>query len=191
MSEKSENGGPGFVFMGANVDEQCKAVASKGLIATLQQDEVPLGNLSLADQNWLTTALAYLIQIDESRKAENVFGSAYCIFEVGLAYFQCLAPSFGAYLRCESVSENFVPEMATILTREKRNRLVHEFDFAAPGYSKNFSRKIEIEGRADLAYVARLAFRVLRDVYDVKDFGATNVKLSIPAPSIPEPVSLL
>lgn len=81
MSEKSENDGPGFVFMGANVDEQWKAAASKALIATLRQDEVPLGNLSLADQNWLTTALAYLIQIDESRKAENVFGSAYCIFE--------------------------------------------------------------------------------------------------------------
>jgi hypothetical protein len=29
MSRKSENDGPGFVFMGANVDEQWKAAASK------------------------------------------------------------------------------------------------------------------------------------------------------------------
>jgi hypothetical protein len=58
-----------------------------------------------------------------------------------------------------------VPEVASILTQAKRNQLEHEFGFAAPGHSKNFSQKIEIKGKEDLAYVARLAFRVLRDVY--------------------------
>ncbi len=131
------------------------------------------------------TALAHLIQIDESRRVENVFGDAYCIFEAGRAYFQCLAPSFGTYLRCEAVSEKFIPEMGAILTPEKRNRLVQEFDFAAPGYSKNFSQKIDIVSKEDLAFVARMAFRVLRDVYDVTDFGAAKFKVSIPEPAKP------
>jgi hypothetical protein len=187
MKEKSENDGTGFIFLGGNVHEQWKAATLKALLVTPRQDEPSLRDLSPADQSWLVTALTHLIQIDESRKAENVFGSAYCIFEVGLAYFQCLAPSFGTYLRCESVSEKCVPAIASILTREKKNRLVHEFEFTDPGHSKNFSRKIEIKGKADLAYVARMAFRVLRDVYDVKDFGATKFKLTLANPSLPIP----
>jgi hypothetical protein len=102
--------------------------------------------------NWLTNAMTYLIRIDESRRVENVYDNAYCIFEVGRIYFQCLAPPFGTYLRCESVSENFVPELAAILTPERKGRLTREFGFTAPGYSKNFSQKIEIKGREDLAY---------------------------------------
>jgi type III secretion system-like peptide-binding chaperone len=129
-----------------------------------------------------------LIQIDESRRAENAYGSSYCIFEAGCAYFQCLAPSFATYLRCEAVSEKFVPKMRAILTPEKRDQLVQEFGFAAPGYSKNFSQKIEITTKEDLAFVARMAFRVLRDIYDVTDFGATKFKVSIPEPA--KPVSI-
>jgi hypothetical protein len=177
----------GYMFFGGHIDEQSKASAIKTWATTLRPGEPTLGSLSLVEKKWLATALTHLIQVDESRKAENVFGSAYCIFEVGLAYFQCLAPSFGTYLRCESVSEKFVPAIAAILTREKKNRLVHEFEFTAPGHSKNFSRKIEIKGKADLAYVARMAFRVLRDVYDVKDFGATKFKLTLAKPSLPIP----
>ncbi|HWJ19015.1 MAG TPA: hypothetical protein VNR65_09850 [Geobacterales bacterium] len=146
--------------------------------------------MSLADQNWLAVALAYLIQIDESRRAENAYGSSYCIFEAGRAYFQCLAPSFGTYLRCEAVSEKFVPEMGAILTPEKRDRLVQEFGFTAPGYSKNFSQKIEIKDKDDLAYVARMAFRVLRDVYAVTDFGATKFKVLLPEPAKPVSVQI-
>jgi hypothetical protein len=78
--------------------------------------------------------------------------------------------------------------MGGILTPEKRDRLVQEFGFAAPGYSKNFSQKIEIEDKDDLAYVARMAFRVLRDVYNVTDFRATKFKVSIPTPA--KPVSI-
>jgi hypothetical protein len=144
------------------------------------------------DQNWLAVAMDHLTRIDESRRVPNANENAYCIFDVGRAYFQCLAPSFGTYLRCESVSENFRPELAAILTPEKRDRLVREFGFTAPGYSKNFSQKIEIKGTDDLAYVARMAFRVLRDVYGVADFGAAQFSLSLPtpAPPIPEPAPL-
>lgn len=55
-----------------------------------------------------------------------------------------------------------------------------EFGFAAPGLSKNFSQKIDITSKEDLAFVARMAFRVLRDVYDVTDLVATRFKVSIP-----------
>jgi hypothetical protein len=155
---EAPNSGQGFVIVGARPSTG-KAATFETLLTTLRQDEPALGNLTVTDQSWLTAALAHLIQIDESRRAENAHGSSYCIFEAGRAYFQCLAPSFGTYLRCESVSEKFVPEMGAILTPEKRDRLVREFGFTAPGYSKNFSQKIEIEGKGDLAYVARMAFR--------------------------------
>ena len=46
-----------------------------------------LGNLTLADLNWLTIAFAHLIRIDESRRAENARGNSYCVFEGGRAYF--------------------------------------------------------------------------------------------------------
>jgi hypothetical protein len=192
VNENSKNDGTGFVFLGGTVHEQWKAAALKTLLVTLRQDEPPLDNLALADRNWLTTALTHLIKIDESRRAENVCENAYCIFEVGRTYFQCLAPPFGTYLRCESVSENFVPELAATLTPEKKNRLAEEFGFTAPGYSRNFSQKIEIKGKDDLAYVARMVFRVLRDVYGVEDFGAAQFKLMLPkpAPPIPEPAPL-
>jgi hypothetical protein len=41
--------------------------------------------------------------------------------------------------------------------------------------------KTEIKGQDDLAHVARMAFRVLRDVYNVKDFGAVQFKLTLPS----------
>jgi hypothetical protein len=97
------------------------------------------------------------------------------------ASFQCFAPSHDRYLRCESVSKEYVPEIAQVLTREKKDRLVREFGFTPPGSSKNFSRKIEIQNSFDLAYVARLAFRILRDVYDVTDFGLAEFKSSLGA----------
>ena len=181
--------GKAFVITGARPSSG-KAAAFETLLTTLRHDEPALGSLSLADQNWFSTALAHLIQIDESRRAENAYGSSYCIFEAGRAYFQCLAPSFGTYLRCEAVSEKFVPEMGAILTPEKRDRLVQEFGFTAPGYSKNFSQKIKIKDKEDLAFVARMAFRVLRDIYDVTDFGATKFKVLIPEPAKPVSVQI-
>ena len=67
---------------------------------------------------------------------------------------------------------------------------MQEFGFTAPGYSKNFSQKIEIKDKDDLAYVARMAFRVLRDIYDVTDFGAAKVKVLIPDPAKPVSVQI-
>jgi hypothetical protein len=137
VSEKSENDGAGFIFLGASVHGQWQASRFKTLIMALRPSEPALGSLSDVDQNWLATALTHLIQIDQSRRVENVFASAYCIVEVGAAYFQCLAPSFGTYLRCEAASEKFVPALTAVLTPAKINQLVQEFGFTAPSYSKN------------------------------------------------------
>ena len=160
------------------------------MLKKLRQDEPALGNLTATDQNWLKTAFADLIRIDESRRAENAYENSYCIFLAGRAYFQCLAPAFGTYLRCEAVSEKFIPEMAAVLTPEKRDRMVREFGFAAPGDSKNFSQKIENVSKEDLAFVARMAFRVLRDIYNVTDFGAVKFKVSIPKPATPVSIQI-
>ena len=109
------------------------------LVMTLRPDEAPLGELSLVDWRWLETAMTHLTQIDHSRRAVKVCDNAYCTFDVGLAYFQCLAPPFGSYLRCETVSEKCVPEIAEILTPEKRDRLVQEFGFSSS--TKNFEQR--------------------------------------------------
>jgi hypothetical protein len=160
-------------------DEKWKAHPSIIVLRPLRKEEPPLGRLSPSETRWLETAFVNLTRIDQWRMTES--SDAYCIFEVGPAYFQCLAPPYDRYLRCESVSEGYVPEIGRILTPEKKDRLVREFGFALLGPSKNFSRKIEIHNLFDLAYVARLAFRILREVYDVKDFESTNFKSSLGA----------
>src|ERR1700684_3782070 len=107
---EAKNSGTGFVLGGMQLSSG-KAAAFQTLLTTQRQDESALGNLTVTDQNWLTAAFAHLIQIVESSRAEKTHVSSYCIFEEGRSYFQCLAPSFATYLRCESVSEKFVSEM--------------------------------------------------------------------------------
>lgn len=156
--------------------EQWKVNPPIIVLRPLRKGETPLRNLCPSDTRWLETAFVNLMRVDEWRMREG--SDAYCIFEVGPAYFQCFAPVYDRYLRCESASENYVPEIARVLTREKKERLVREFGFTPPASPKNFSRKIEIQNAFDLAYVARLAFRVLRDVYGVQHFASTNFKSS-------------
>jgi hypothetical protein len=52
--------------------------------------------------------------------------------------------------------------------------------FKAPEISPNYSRKIKIEGVEDLGYAARLAFRVLTQVYKVVDLSLATFKENIP-----------
>jgi hypothetical protein len=160
-------------------DEKWKAHPSIIVFRPLKRGESPLGSPSPSETRWLQTAFIHLKRVDQWRMTES--SDAYCIFEAGRAYFQCLAPPHDRYLRCESVSEEYVPEIAQVLASEKKDRLVREFGFTPPGSSKNFSRKIEIQNLFDLAYVARLAFRVLRDLYDVRDFESMKFKSSLGA----------
>jgi hypothetical protein len=157
-------------------DEEPKPAPSVVILHRLREGEPPLGQLSSSEERWLRTAFSYLRRIDYWRRKNG--SNAHCIFELGCVYFQCLAPSHDRYLRCEAVSEKYVPELASILTAEKRQNLTNELGFSAPGASKNFSRKIEIEGQRDLAFIARLAFRVLRDAYGVGDFGSMTFRIA-------------
>lgn len=166
----------GFPPLPADADDkEPKPAPSVVILHKLREGEPPLGELSSSEERWLRTAFAYLRRIDYWRRKNGL--DAHCIFEFGRLYFQCLAPPYGRYLRCEAVSENYVPELASILTAERREKLTSEFGFSAPGASKNFSRKIQIEGQRELAFVARLAFRVLRDAYGVGDFEAAKFKI--------------
>ncbi|MEA2907847.1 MAG: hypothetical protein QOI12_5234 [Alphaproteobacteria bacterium] len=187
MSKNPENENEGFVFHGDNTFEKLKASALAILAAPLRPGEKPLDDLLPVGQNWLETAAQHLIQIDEIRKDEIIEESAYCIFEVGSAYFQCKAPNYTKHLFCEAVSAKSVPEIGAILSPKKKIRLMREFGFAAPSFSPNFSRKVEIASNDDLAYVARMAFRVLRDIYGVNDFSAAIFKLGMPIPVAPPP----
>lgn len=166
-------------------DEQLKALAKAALAAPLRPDEQPLGSLSPIEQNWLEDAVLNLIQIDALRNGKTINKSAHCIFEVGSAYFQCQAPNYAKYMICEAVSAKSVPRIGAILTPKKKARLMREFGFTAPSLSPNFFRKVEIKSNDDLAYVARIAFRVLRDIYGMKDFGTANFKLWMPDPVAP------
>ena len=187
MTEDLENVGAGFVFHGDNTFEKLQASASAALVAPLQPDEKPLDGLSPVEHHWLATAVQHLIQIDELRKGEIINKSAYCIFEVGSAYFQCRAPNYAKSLLCEAVSAKSAPEIGAVLTPKKKIRLMREFGFAAPSLSPNFSREVEIKSNSDLAYVARMAFRVFRDIYDVNEFSAAIFKLWMPDPVAPLP----
>ncbi|MBR0851874.1 hypothetical protein JQ543_29335 [Bradyrhizobium diazoefficiens] len=172
-------------FSDGPVTKRSKAGPCTAVLTNLRQGEAPLDGLSAEDRNWLETAMTHLAEIDQGRRAESVLGSAFCVFETDRGYFQCLAHWSGTSLLCESVSEKNYPAIAAIITPEKADRLVREFGFRAPGDSGNFAQRIDVRGNDDLAYVARLAFRVLRDVYGVKDFSAARFKLSLPKPATP------
>jgi hypothetical protein len=167
----------GYLLPGECVSDQSKSSAVEEGATTLRPGEPPLGGLSLVEQNWLASAIKCLVQIVEYQKGETANKSGHCIFEIGSAYIQCRAPIYAKYLICEAVSGKLVPDIATILTPEKKDRLVLEFGFLAPGRSPNFAQRIEIKSNADLAYAARLAYRIFRDIYDVKDFGVATFKV--------------
>ena len=167
----------GFVFLGDHVDEQSKASATKTEATVLRPGEPPLGSLSPVEHGWLASAFKCLLQIEDYRKAKATNKSGHCIFEVGPAYVQFQAPNYTSYLTGEAVSGRLLPGIAAILTPEKIERLVREFGFVSPGRSPNFVQRIEIKSRADLAYAARLAYRIFRDIYDVTSFDGAKFKV--------------
>jgi DnaJ domain len=139
-------------------------------INKLRPGELPLGEISPDEEIWLTKVFSYLSQIAKGNRANNPF----CIFEAtndvcGMVYVQFLAPEYARLLICEAVSAENNPGVAPILTLD-RQRLLYEFGFAPP--SQNYSTEIDIECDDDIAYAARLAFHVLRKIYDVRNFSS-------------------
>jgi hypothetical protein len=151
-------------------------VALKGL----RPGEPSLGTLPVEEQNWLVAAVIHLIRIDENRDAGQPGNAAFCIFDFGNAYVQFLAPFDGKHFLCEAASAKTVPELAATLTSEKE-KLLYDIGFEAVGISPNYSQTVEIESIEDIGYAARLAFRVLKQIYGVTSYGSGEFELNIPS----------
>jgi hypothetical protein len=145
-------------------------------------DEPRLGSLTSEERSWLTNAFGHLYRIYENREASRPGKNAFCIFKVGNVYVQFYAPSDAEELVCEAVSAKFVPEVAGILGADGEMAL-RRLGFMPPEISANYSQKIKIGGVDDLASAARLAFRVLKQVYKVAEFSLATFKENIPSPN--------
>src|SRR6266480_3889932 len=95
------------------------------------------------------------------------------------APIQFLTRSDSKELLCEAVSAKSNPELANMLTSD-RETVLYGFGFEPVGVSRNYSQRIDIESDEDLGYAARLAFRILKQIYQVKSFGSGTFKLHIP-----------
>jgi hypothetical protein len=156
-----------------------KETRARVAMEALRPDEQPLGSLTSKEQSWLATAFAHLNKLYENRGAGRPANNAVCVFDFGNIYVQFLAPWDAELLVCETVSAKSVPEVVAILTTEG-NAALRRLGFEAPEISPNYSQTIKIEGVEDLAYAARLGFRVLKQVYRVADFGSGTFTENIP-----------
>ena len=152
------------------------------VLEELRLGEPPLGPLGLHELSWLDAALTHLQLIYRRRRDGSPRECAFCIFSFGSApgYVQFLAHFDAERLYCEAASTKSVPDIATVLT-SKRDDLLRSFGFAGPGASTNYSQRIDVRGTADLAYAARLAFHVMKQVYGITDFGHGAFKLNLPS----------
>jgi hypothetical protein len=157
--------------------------AADAEINAVRPGEPALGSLKADEQCWLRTALDYLKQIYENRESGRLGKEAFCIFAVGKAYVQFRASWDARELVCEAVSAKSVPEIAEVLTTEGEETL-RKLGFEAPKSSPNYSQTIKIEDIKDLAYAARLAFRALKQAYQVTNFDFISFKKNIPGAAL-------
>ncbi len=140
----------------------------------LRPGEPPLGALTRDENYWLAEAIRHVGRIYEKRAVGQPDNCCFCIFSFDTLapYVQFLAPFDAQQLYCEA-------DAAVTLTAEK-DKLLHDFGFAPPGASPNYSQRIQIDSVADLAFSARLAFRVVKQVYEIANFKSATFKLNIP-----------
>ena len=164
--------------------KRSKATRAEAAVDALRSGEPPLGSRTPKEKSWLTTAFKHLQRIYEKRETGGPGDNACCVFEVGNIYVQFLASWDAKQLECEAVSAKFARELATVLTTGGDEAL-RKLGFKPPEISPNYSQTIKIEGVEDLAYAARLAFRVLRQVYRVADFSLATFKEKLPSKKRP------
>jgi hypothetical protein len=180
------DGGTAVTLMGDGIYEQMKATRAMAKITRLRTDEPLLGTLTHDEQDWLTKAFSHLKRIDGERAKQRDQDEPYCIFAFSDNLFvQFLARSHSRRFVCEAVSAKFGLEIAKLLTSE-REALLYGFGFEPVGVSPNYSQQIDVESDDDLGYAARLAFRVLKQVYQIEDFALGNFKLHVPGTEAPE-----
>jgi hypothetical protein len=171
--------GSAYVIMGEHIFQQTKARRALALVKRVRPGEPSIDAISLAEQRWLVSAFDLLKQIDQQRMKGRPSANAFCIFEAGDIYVQFIAPLDSNQLLFEAVSAQSNPEITKVLTSEKE-KLLFRFGFEPVGVSPNYSQRIDINNDDDLACAARLAFRVLKEVYQVGDFDSARFKLRIP-----------
>jgi hypothetical protein len=153
---------------------------AKAALENLKPGEPELGALSWGEQNWLGTAMAHLTHVYQKRALTKPDDYCFCIFSFSGHIFVQFSTVFDEEsLYCEAVSAAF-SNSARSLTEQRENLLLREFGFAPPGDSPNYSREIDVHDLTDLGYAARLAFRVLKQVYLVERFEVGTFKLRIP-----------
>lgn len=173
------------IFIGVAASLMCVPTKSKttrtvGAVDSLRPGEPPLGSLSSEEERWLATAFIHLNRIYENRAAGRPGNNALWVFDLGNIYVQFLAPWDLGLLVCEAVSGKSVPEIAAILTTKGKATL-RQLGFEAPEISPNYSQTIKIRDVDDLAYAARLGFRVLKQVYGVTDLDSGTFMVKIPS----------
>jgi hypothetical protein len=182
----SPKGGCAVILMGDAIYEQMKATRALAAIKRLRTDEPSLGTITPDEQSWLTKAFSHLKKIDAARTKRRERDQPYCVFAFSDNVFvQFLAHSHSKQLVCEAVSARFGLEIAKLLTSE-REALLYNFGFEPVGVSPNYSQQIDVESDDDLGYGARLAFRVLKQVYQITNFASGSFKLHIPRDEAPE-----
>lgn len=127
-----------------------------------------------------STAFAHLNRIYENRMAGSLGKEAFCVFMAGKVYVQFLASWDEDTFQCEAASVKSVPEIGAIFTTQADD-VLRKLGFKPPKVSPNYSQAIKIEGVNDLGYAARLAFRVLKQVYRITDLSSAAFKEFIPA----------
>jgi type III secretion system-like peptide-binding chaperone len=142
-------------------------------------DEPSLGDLTSTEQEWLATATDRLRLIYSQREKGRPENCAFCIFDGGNGYVQFLAPFDAERLYCEAASAKFEPQLEALLA-SGGDAALRKMGFAPPDKSPNYSQRIKIDGVEDLAYAARLAFRVFKQVYHVEDINTVSFKVNIP-----------
>lgn len=135
------------------------------------------------ERDWLLAAYRHLDNIARNRALGWPGNSAFCIFEIGIAYVQFLAPHDTNTLVAEAVSAKSEPQLRQLLTPESERQLA-AFGFDLPGPSPNYTRTVDICCPADLEQAAGLAFQVLRGVYGVRSFNLGRFTVAIPKHAI-------
>lgn len=167
------------MLAGDAVYNQWSDIWKKNALRLLRAGEQPLDDLTPDEGKWLMTALSHLMQIHQQRGKGRPGKAAFCIFEIGSAYVQFLAPPEEQCLLCEAASAQSISQLAEILNADSEKNL-QELGFSPPDVSPNYSQHLEIESDGDLAYAARLALRVFRRAYRVRDLSKGTFKLAIP-----------
>ncbi len=98
----------------------------------------------------------------------------FAAFQAGLGYIQCAPKAESNDIYCEAQSADSWPELATVLTPARIERL-HAAGFADPGRSPNYARSYAADAMGDAALAAEI-LTLLHDVYGY--YGGSKLEVA-------------